>query len=108
MSFEDSQVDGFVPFSSPSILFWHANRKAVGEQTMLNLQPANMSEIEIARGDVDAESSRLVQLPAENTLELINASDTAQKEKLVLNKSNLTLIQNQESKLFAPKVGFIY
>ena len=55
-------------------------------------------------GDVDEESSRLVQMPAENTLELINASETTQKDQFALNKSNLTLIQNQDSKLFPQKV----
>lgn len=64
MSFEDSQIDHFIPYSSPSILYWQTNRKLMKSHNS-DFSKANMSDIEQARGHPsDLSSSNLVQIHA--------------------------------------------
>jgi hypothetical protein len=59
VSFEDSQVDRFIPYASPSVLHWHSNL-AINNNNLNNI-----SEIEEARGNGNVTSSvtQLTQLP---------------------------------------------
>jgi hypothetical protein len=59
VSFEDSQVDRFIPYASPSVLHWES------KQIVNNNNLDNISEIEEARGNGDVNSSvtQLTQLP---------------------------------------------
>jgi hypothetical protein len=60
VSFEDSQVDRFIPYASPSVLHWES-KQIVNNNNNLE----NISEIEEARGNGDVNSSvtQLTQLP---------------------------------------------
>ncbi len=76
VSFEDSQVDNFVPYSSPYILCYHNNKDRPEDVTLYHTQnnqtggyDSSLSHVERARGDDSSlSSSNLVQVPAENTL----------------------------------------
>lgn len=59
MSFEDNQVDRFIPYASPSVLHWES------KQIVNNSNLDNISEIEEARGNGDVNSSvtQLTELP---------------------------------------------
>ena len=61
ISFEDSQVDHFIPYSSPTVLNWDACKKSFSNAS---IDQHNLSEIEQARGNGDASSTiQLTQLP---------------------------------------------
>ena len=69
VNFEDSQVDNFVPYSSPSVLFWQSNKKLLNDLSVYNIgnkySTANLSDIERPRGIPSSQdSSSIIQMPA--------------------------------------------
>ena len=61
-------MDNFVPYASPSALYWPANKKLLNDLSTYNLSNttnSNLSEVEHRRGSPPAESSssQLVQMP---------------------------------------------
>ena len=68
ISFEDSQIDHFIPYSSPSVLNWET-RKPLSNQSIASIEQQNLSEIEQARGNGDTSSmTQLTQLPIDGML----------------------------------------
>jgi hypothetical protein len=69
LSFEDSQIDHYVPYSSPYILCWHNKKYNNNENNTLNYSNLKNSDntdisfIEKARGNIEA-SSKLTQISA--------------------------------------------
>jgi hypothetical protein len=82
LSFEDSQIDQFIPYSSPSVLFLQTkrlsnnlsvfNNKSANSVLSSNISQNvnNCSNLEKARGYIDLNqsiASNLVQIPAGTT-----------------------------------------
>ena len=69
MSFEDSQIDHFVPYSSPYILYWHNNKNKLNDLTVNGGEEknydSNLSDVERGRGD-ELSTSNLIQISAGN------------------------------------------
>lgn len=71
VSFEDSQIDHFVPYSSPYVLCWHNNKERRQDVTLFNAKSTNetqasdLSEVERGRAE-DLSASNLVQVAAGN------------------------------------------
>ena len=69
VNFEDSQVDNFVPYSSPSVLFWQSNKKLLNDLSVYNIgnkhSSSNLSDIERPRGIPSSQdSSGIIHMPA--------------------------------------------
>ena len=73
MSFEDSQIDHFVPYSSPYILYWHNNKNKFNDLTVNSGEEknydSNLSDVERGRGD-ELSTSHLIQISAGNQFNL--------------------------------------
>ncbi|CAF1020419.1 unnamed protein product [Brachionus calyciflorus] len=66
VSFDDSQVDHFIPYSSPSILYYQTKRK-YSEKFY-----ADVSDIEHKRGNsFDQDATKIVQIPEEKTIDFL-------------------------------------
>ena len=115
ISLEDSQIDQFIPTSSPYILNWQAtncrkysnhNFHTFNTQYMTttvnqseNDTNTNVSNVEHARGN-DTIISNLVQIPADNTFDLTTVTNPNNMSRSRNNKS-LENVEKEDSRLIS-------